>query len=217
MLRCLRQPCVPERDTLPFEFEPARIEFVNRSGGRGALRAPLPVLTVHTRVRPTDLATAAPWRLDVTNVPEPSYRLSPGLLLALLIGAASSCWRAAARSPTWAGRGGASSRSRSRSPSPSQAAADAARAGARAARGRGAGNGGRPAPLARARRRGARRARGGGRPARSPGRRRRRGRTRRSASRLASGRPSTRSCASSRRRLRERSGAAAEEARARTE
>ena len=86
VLRCLRQPCVPERDTLPFEFEPARIEFHNRAGGRGALQAPFPVLTVHTRIRPEELANAAPWRLDVTSVPEPSYRASPGLLLALLIG-----------------------------------------------------------------------------------------------------------------------------------
>ena len=88
VLRCLKQPCVPERDTLPFTFDPARIEFVNRAGGRGALRAPFPVLITHTRIGPTDLATAAPWRLDVTSVPEPSYRTSPGLLLALLITAA---------------------------------------------------------------------------------------------------------------------------------
>ena len=86
VLRCLKHACVPERDTLPFDFKPARIEFVNRAGGRGALRAPFPGLTLHTRISPTDLATAAPWRLDVTNVPEPSYRLSPGLLLAFLIG-----------------------------------------------------------------------------------------------------------------------------------
>jgi len=85
VLRCLKQACVPERDLLPFEFEPARVEFHNRAGGRGALQAPFPTLTVNTRIRPADLATAAPWRLDVTNVPEPSYRASPGLLLALLI------------------------------------------------------------------------------------------------------------------------------------
>ncbi|HXH88177.1 MAG TPA: hypothetical protein VNI55_06185 [Gaiellaceae bacterium] len=86
VLRCLKQACVPERDTLPFEFKPARVEFVNRTGGRGALRASFPRVTVHTRISPGDLATAAPWRLDVTNVPEPSYRTSPALLLALLIG-----------------------------------------------------------------------------------------------------------------------------------
>jgi len=86
VLRCLRQICVPERDTLPFEFEAARIEFHNRAGGRGSLRAPFPVLTVHTRIRPEELANAKPWRLDVTNVPDPSYRASPALLLAVLIG-----------------------------------------------------------------------------------------------------------------------------------
>ena len=86
VLRCLKQACVPERDTLPFEFDPALVEFDNRAGGHGALRAPFPTLIVHTRLTATDLATAAPWRLDVTNVPEPSYRMSPNLLLALLIG-----------------------------------------------------------------------------------------------------------------------------------
>lgn len=86
VLRCLKQPCVPERDTLPFTFAPARIEFRNRAGGRGALRAAFPHLVVHTRIAATDLADAAPWRLDVGNVPEPSYRASPGLLLAFLLG-----------------------------------------------------------------------------------------------------------------------------------
>lgn len=87
VLRCLKQPCVPERDTLPFAFAPARIEFRNRAGGRGALRAPFPRLVVHTRIGATDLANAAPWRLDV-RVPDPSYRAAPGLLLALLLGGA---------------------------------------------------------------------------------------------------------------------------------
>jgi hypothetical protein len=86
VLRCLKQACVPERDTLPFEFKPARVEFVNRAGGRGALRAPFPVLTVYTRLSSTDLASASPYRLDVTNVPEPSYRAAPGLLVGLLLG-----------------------------------------------------------------------------------------------------------------------------------
>jgi len=86
VLRCLTQPCVPERDTLPFEFDPALIEYTNRAGGRGALRVPFPVLTVHTRIRPDELANAAPWRLDVNGVPDPSYRASPALLLVLLIG-----------------------------------------------------------------------------------------------------------------------------------
>lgn len=86
-LRCLKQACVPERDSLPFAFGPAVVEFVNRSGGRGSLSAPFPRLIVNTRIAPGDLAPAAPWRVDETNVPVPSYRTSPILLLALLIGA----------------------------------------------------------------------------------------------------------------------------------
>ena len=85
VLRCLKQACVPERDTLPFEFDPARVDFVNRLGGRGALRLEWPRLVVHSRFQLGDLANAAPWRLDDTTVPEPSYRASPGLLLALLL------------------------------------------------------------------------------------------------------------------------------------
>ena len=86
VLRCMKQACVPERDTLPFDFDPARIEYVNRGGGRGRIRLDWPLVTLHTRIAAGDLATAAPWRLDVTNVPEPSYRMSPSLLLALAIG-----------------------------------------------------------------------------------------------------------------------------------
>ncbi len=166
VLRCLKQPCVPERDTLPFTFDPARIEFVNRAGGRGALRAPFPVLITHTRIGPTDLATAAPWRLDVTNVPEPSYRTSPGLLLALLI-AAALVLLAGAGGLAYAGW---PRRIVEAEPEPEpepEILADAAGTGPRAAGGRGACERRcRPAPLARARRRGARRARGGGRPRR---------------------------------------------------
>ena len=30
VLRCLKQPCVPEREVLPFELDPALVEFTNR-------------------------------------------------------------------------------------------------------------------------------------------------------------------------------------------
>ena len=85
VLRCMKQACVPERDTLPFDFDPARIEYVNRGGGRGRIRLDWPLVTLHTRIATGDLATAAPWRLDAASVPEPSYRISPSLLLALAI------------------------------------------------------------------------------------------------------------------------------------
>ena len=86
-LRCLKQACVPERDSLAFVLGPARVEFVDRSGRRRSLSAPFPRLIVNTRIAPGDLAPAAPWRVDEANVPVPSYRTSPGLLLVLLIAA----------------------------------------------------------------------------------------------------------------------------------
>ena len=163
VLRCLKQPCVPERDTLPFEFEPARVEFHNRAGGSGALRAPFPVLTVHTRIqpeRPRQCGTVAARRDRRARA-----------VLPRLAGAAAGA--ADRRQPRPARRGrragvrrlaAAPGRGGARAGARAGAAADAARAGARAARGRRARQRRRrPAPLARARRRGARRARGGGR------------------------------------------------------
>ncbi|HUQ22809.1 MAG TPA: hypothetical protein VM049_07310 [Gaiellaceae bacterium] len=85
VLRCLKQACAPERETLPFQFDPARVDFVNRGGGRGGLKLEWPRLVVHSRFQPGDLAKAAPWRLDDTTVPPPSYRAAPGLVLAALL------------------------------------------------------------------------------------------------------------------------------------
>ncbi len=88
VLRCAKQACVPERDTLPFDFPPARIEFTNRAGGRGLIRANWPLVTLHSRLGTTDLANASPWRVDVSSPPEPSFRASPSLLVALLLAGA---------------------------------------------------------------------------------------------------------------------------------
>jgi hypothetical protein len=87
VLRCAKQACVPERDTLPFDFPPARVEFTNRAGGRGALRSDWPLVTLHSRLGSADLANASPWRVDVSNPPDPSYRASPALVTALVLGA----------------------------------------------------------------------------------------------------------------------------------
>ena len=35
VLRCLRQPCVPERDTIPFEFDPAGSSSSTVRAGEG--------------------------------------------------------------------------------------------------------------------------------------------------------------------------------------
>lgn len=84
-LRCLKQACEPERELLPAEFEPVTIEFVDRAGGKGSLELELPRLIVYSRVQPDDWADTAPWSIDAGSIPAPSYRVAPGLLLALLV------------------------------------------------------------------------------------------------------------------------------------
>ncbi len=92
VLRCVRQACVPGRDTLPFDFEPARLTFTERTArGRKIQRSTQvrwPRLVLHSRIAPNDLATINPWRTDLMTLPEPSYRASPSLLLALLVAGA---------------------------------------------------------------------------------------------------------------------------------
>ena len=88
LLRCFKQACVPERDLLRFDFDPARIEFTNRAGGKGQIRASWPRVTLYTRVNQNDLANASPWRLDVSSPPAPSYSAAPGLVLAGVLGGA---------------------------------------------------------------------------------------------------------------------------------
>ena len=93
VLRCLKQTCVPGRDTLPFQFEPARVTFTERTArGRKIQRTTQvawPRLIEHSRIAPNDLATVNPWRTDLMTLPEPSYRARPGLILALLAVAAA--------------------------------------------------------------------------------------------------------------------------------
>ena len=88
VLRCVRQACVPGRDTLPFQFEPARVTYTQRTArGRKiqrTARVAWPRLILHSRIAPNDLATINPWRTDLLTMPAPSYRASPGLVLALL-------------------------------------------------------------------------------------------------------------------------------------
>ena len=87
MLRCLKQTCVPERDTLPFEFDPARVTSSTARGGRPADdEARVAAADRPLTHRAGDLATAAPGGSTDTTLPEPSYRAAPGLLLALLVG-----------------------------------------------------------------------------------------------------------------------------------
>jgi hypothetical protein len=88
VLRCLIGPCVPPRALAPLEFDPAQITY----GGGEATRLRWPVLYVHSRLPAGDLDRAGsashPWRVDLISLPEPSYRVAPRLLVALLLAAA---------------------------------------------------------------------------------------------------------------------------------
>jgi hypothetical protein len=97
-LECLTSPCVPR---LPpsdkfhvFRFHPARIAYLrlNRKPAY-AIRASFPPVEVLSQVSPGVAAflqktSQLNWRLGMTPVAAPTYRLSPGLLLWLAIGVA---------------------------------------------------------------------------------------------------------------------------------
>lgn len=94
VLRCLTSPCLPQRETSPLEFPAARVTFP----GGDPIEAPWPVLVVHSRIVSADPVRRAgaggggpelPWRADVVTMPPVSYRLAPGLAVALLVGGGS--------------------------------------------------------------------------------------------------------------------------------
>jgi hypothetical protein len=92
VLRCLTRLCVPARDTEEIEFEPGEVSYAALVGGgnqRLTVDVEWPMLIVHTRAG-TDTddrrdVLAAPWRADLLTLPLFSYRISPGLLLAVLL------------------------------------------------------------------------------------------------------------------------------------
>jgi hypothetical protein len=92
VLRCLSVPCVPVRETETVEFEPASVAYAATVGGgtsRLSVDVPWLPLVVHTRISGLESgqrdALAAPWRADTVSLPAVSYRVSPGVVLALLV------------------------------------------------------------------------------------------------------------------------------------
>ena len=84
-LRCLREGCAPTGDRRTFEFPLASVAYrFQLSPGPANLLVEWPSFQVTARVPDTALAERA-WRADVTAVPDPSYRWSPGLLAAALL------------------------------------------------------------------------------------------------------------------------------------
>jgi hypothetical protein len=92
VLRCLTVACVPVREKETVEFDPAEVSYAATVGsGTSRLSTDVewPPLVVHTRISALDSgqrdALAAPWRADTVSLPAVSYRVSPGLVVALLV------------------------------------------------------------------------------------------------------------------------------------
>jgi hypothetical protein len=96
VLRCLTGGCELSGPSAPLQFEPARIAYSARNdqpGEASPIQAEWPVLLVYSRFAainydaPGDQSSA--WRADLTSLPAVTYRLAPGLLVALLLGGAA--------------------------------------------------------------------------------------------------------------------------------
>ncbi len=92
VLRCLTRLCVPARETEQVDFDPAEVSYaaiVGEGSRRLTVDVEWPTLVVHTRVGGADDGRrdvlAAPWRADLVTLPLVSYRVSPWLLLAVLL------------------------------------------------------------------------------------------------------------------------------------
>lgn len=93
VLRCLTALCVPARDTEQVELEPAEVSYeaeVGEGPRQLTLDVPWPALVVHPRVGDSlppgqRDALSAPWRADLASLPAVSYRVSPWLVLGVLI------------------------------------------------------------------------------------------------------------------------------------
>jgi len=96
-LRCLTQPCVPHRPPSDkyrvFEFQRAHIEYLDAAGRKVfAIAATWPPVEVLSQVSPGVVAYLAKarrlnWQFHVTPVASPTYRVSPGLLFWVALGA----------------------------------------------------------------------------------------------------------------------------------
>lgn len=91
-LRCLTGPCVPSGQVAPLEFDNARVTFVIPADGdvRQTMPTPWPVLAVYSRFAAAAFErdnSATVWRADLLTVPLATYRIAPGALYLILLGA----------------------------------------------------------------------------------------------------------------------------------
>ena len=94
VLRCLGPPCVPTRASSSREFQAVELSYERVGGGRESAEVRWPVLVVNTRLVSDDFGRrdeyGTAWRADLATLPVVSYRLSPALLLALLLAGAAA-------------------------------------------------------------------------------------------------------------------------------
>ncbi|MEX2612565.1 MAG: hypothetical protein WD380_03220 [Gaiellaceae bacterium] len=93
VLRCLTDACTPVRAAAPLDFIAARVtyrELGDESAKRESIEVDWPQLVAYSRIIPaesevgTSGATIS-WRADVVSLPGVSYRVSPGIVLVLLL------------------------------------------------------------------------------------------------------------------------------------
>jgi hypothetical protein len=94
LLSCLTRECAPARETEEIAFPAARVSYPEGgSAGPTRVEAEWPSLLVHSRLGGLDAdrrdALAAPWRADFVSLPAVTYRMSPGALIAVLVGLAA--------------------------------------------------------------------------------------------------------------------------------
>jgi hypothetical protein len=98
LLRCVTNRCISDdaaavqNDTEVLVFEQAKVTYTDAAdASRVSLEVPWPRLTVGARFSARDAlsagASTSGWRVDLLSLPAFSYRLTPGLLLALLLAA----------------------------------------------------------------------------------------------------------------------------------
>jgi hypothetical protein len=94
VLRCLNSLCLFFGQAGQIEFPPGRVSVAERrdppSGDVRRLRFDWPVLTTYSRYGSGSFegrgrVATAPWRADLVGLPVPTWRASPGLILALLL------------------------------------------------------------------------------------------------------------------------------------
>lgn len=94
VLRCLGPSCVPTRASSSREFQAVELSYERVGGGRESTEVRWPVLVVNTRLVSDDFGRrdeyGTAWRADLATLPAVSYRVSPGLLLALLLAGAAA-------------------------------------------------------------------------------------------------------------------------------